>query len=442
MGLVELTNEQRRQVIDVDQAFTVWREAARKAVPGSLRWVTRKGVEYLYRKSGKSERSLWRRSKASEAIMSEHNQLRSRIRQTGARLKSMARVNRALYLNRVPKDAALVLRELDTAGLLGKHLFVIGTNALYAYEMKAAVLFESSLLATSDFDLLWDARERSRLLVAGMSPEGVIGVLRKADPTYSVAEDNGTRAQNARGHFVDLFCPDVTLVPNKLAPQDLDPIPTEGADWLIQAPKIEETVIGWDGMPLYMPCVDPRVFALHKLWLSKQPSRQERSRPRDIAQAKAVAAVATAWLRLKFTDRVLSRLPAALRAGATELARAERDLETFMMTLVPALNPHGVLTLRRVAEEATSEPERVARLEKAFDRGSGHGLLSLGADEVGTVLPPVLSYWREFGTRYVTALCALPGIGEGATKPPFRLRRTKELNKWPPRFRRWSARNT
>lgn len=38
---------------------------------------------------------------------------------------------------------------------------------------------------------------------------------------------------------------------------------------LIEAPKIEETVIGWDGLPLYMPCVDPRIFALHKLWLTR-----------------------------------------------------------------------------------------------------------------------------------------------------------------------------
>jgi non-specific serine/threonine protein kinase len=33
----------------------------------------------------------------------------------------------------------------------------------------------------------------------------------------------------------------------------------------------------------------------------------------------------------------------------------------------------------------------------------------------------VLSYWRELGTRYVTALCALPGIGEGGSKPPVPL---------------------
>jgi hypothetical protein len=325
--LAELTNEQRRQLIDVAQAFTAWRNAAHKAVPGSLRWVTRKGMQYLYRKSGKSERSLGRRSRATEAIVSEQDQIKTRLRQTGARLKAMARVNRALYLNRVPKDAALILRELDAAGLLGKHLFVIGTNALYAYEMKAGVLFESSILATNDFDLLWDARDRLRLVVTGVSPEGVLGILKKADPTYSTTDDYGTRAQNASGYFVDLFCPEVAPAPGRLAPQDLDPIPTAGADWLIQAPKIEETVIGWDGMPLYMPCVDPRVFALHKLWLSKESSRQDRSRPRDIAQAHAVAAVATAYLRLKFTDRALSRLPAILRAGAVELARAERDLE-------------------------------------------------------------------------------------------------------------------
>src|SRR5262249_30527544 len=139
MRLTELNNEQRRQLIDVVQVFAVWRDASHKATRGSLRWVTRKGADYLYRKTGKSERSLGRRSPATEAILAEHNLLRARRKQTGARLKAMARVNRALYLNRVPKDAALVLRELDAAAVLGKHLFVIGTNALYAYEMKAGV---------------------------------------------------------------------------------------------------------------------------------------------------------------------------------------------------------------------------------------------------------------------------------------------------------------
>ena len=66
-------------------------------------------------------------------------------------------------------------------------------------------------------------------------------------------------------------------------------------------------------------------------------------------------------------------------------------------------------------------------MEKAFARGSGHGLLVLGADEVGTTLPPTLSYWRKFGARYVTALCALPGIGE-RSKPPVPIPADGELD--------------
>jgi hypothetical protein len=88
------------------------------------------------------------------------------------------------------------------------------------------------------------------------------------------------------------------------------------------------------------------------------------------------------------------------------------------MALEPVLTPHGSLTLRETGEALVLEPEQGLRLKKAFARGTGHGLLWLGASEVGTTLPPVLSYWRELGVRYVTALCALPGIGEGEAKPP------------------------
>jgi len=89
--------------------------------------------------------------------------------------------------------------------------------------------------------------------------------------------------------------------------------------------------------------------------------------------------------------------------------------------LTPLLTPHGLLTLApspdAAEERAALEPARGARLERAFARGSGQGLLCLGADEVGTTLPPTLSYWRKLGARYVTALCALPGIGERSKRP-------------------------
>ena len=88
------------------------------------------------------------------------------------------------------------------------------------------------------------------------------------------------------------------------------------------------------------------------------------------------------------------------------------------MKLAPVLTPHGSLVLRHTDEMLGLESEQNSRLREAFLRGPGHGLLCLGACEVETALPPVLSFWREFGARYVTALCALPDIGERVSKPP------------------------
>jgi superfamily II DNA or RNA helicase len=88
-----------------------------------------------------------------------------------------------------------------------------------------------------------------------------------------------------------------------------------------------------------------------------------------------------------------------------------------MTGLAPVLTPHGALILRRTEGEASAELAHAARLQACFARGTGHGLLSLGADEVGTALPPVLTYWRDLATRYISALCALPDIGAVRSKP-------------------------
>ena len=51
------------------------------------------------------------------------------------------------------------------------------------------------------------------------------------------------------------------------------------------------------------------------------------------------------------------------------------------MALEPVLTPHGSLTLRETGEALVLEPEQGLRLKKAFARGTGHGLLWLGASE-------------------------------------------------------------
>src|SRR6266446_3815504 len=81
------------------------------------------------------------------------------------------------------------------------------------------------------------------------------------------------------------------------------------------------------------------------------------------------------------------------------------------VSLAPTLSPHGRLALVEAPDAPPLDPELAQRLESAFARGSGHGLLQLGAAEAGATIPPVFSYWREFGSWYVTALCAHPDTG-------------------------------
>jgi non-specific serine/threonine protein kinase len=75
-----------------------------------------------------------------------------------------------------------------------------------------------------------------------------------------------------------------------------------------------------------------------------------------------------------------------------------------------ALTPRGHLLF--TAEDGTFElaGASLRRLESAFGRGSGHGLLELGAAEAGTALPPDVSYWRDFAARLVTAICTQPDL--------------------------------
>src|SRR5262249_56714270 len=89
-----------------------------------------------------------------------------------------------------------------------------------------------------------------------------------------------------------------------------------------------------------------------------------------------------------------------------------------LMISAPVLTPHRSLTLSDASEELEVPAEQGARLEQAFARGSGHGLLNLGIDELGTALPSVLSYWRGLGNRHLTARCPPLGIARKRTQTP------------------------
>ena len=84
------------------------------------------------------------------------------------------------------------------------------------------------------------------------------------------------------------------------------------------------------------------------------------------------------------------------------------------------LTPNGRLVIENQDDAPDVEASLADRLNEAFAHGSGHGLLRLGAAEVGQAMPPVFVWWRSFAARYVGALClhAAGGDQEGSLPVP------------------------
>ncbi|MGU3361645.1 GSU2403 family nucleotidyltransferase fold protein [Methylobacterium sp. M6A4_1b] len=330
----DLTEDQARQAIDVEQVFAAYDDARgilERRFSGAMSWKRVAGRDYLYRKRGETWKSLGPRSPETEAIVRQFQEGRTevaeRVAALAARLDAMAPVNRALKLGRLPVIAGRILRALRRAKLIGSGVEVVGTNALYAYERLAAVQVAGAHLATADVDLLFDARRSLRLLTPEVSAIGLAGLLRKVDRSFEIMGKGGFRAVNRDGYMVDLIMP--TLKDQMTRPAririgsdatDLEAVEIEGLAWLVNSPKVRATVVDARGYPLTMVVPDPRAFALHKLWLAGRTDRDPLKQGRDRAQADLLATLIASRLpNLRFDDPALDALPLALREQGSSL---------------------------------------------------------------------------------------------------------------------------
>lgn len=327
MDFFELSLEQRRQLIDAQQLFSAWRPAAFElAWLGGLYWNTSKGRRYLYEKREGKLRSLGPETAELRKKKADHDQrvkeLRARLRPLASRIKKVAPVNRALGIGHLPSIAAKILREIDMEGLLGSHIMVVGTNALYAYETAAGVRVGGEHVATSDADLLWDARRSLQLSSAGVvRRQGFMSILKRADSTF-VAQ-HGLVATNSAGYIVDLIIPE-QKPPEMISAGGVDAQPIEGMEWLLAAPKFEQTIVATDGIPLRIVVPEPRTFALHKLWVSRRPGRNPLKKPKDEAHSRIVATLAEKYLSLPLVVKEMPWLPTKLKSLVKDLRSAMR----------------------------------------------------------------------------------------------------------------------
>lgn len=331
--LKELSDNQRRVFIDTLQIYEAYLAAFQKnrSYKGGMHWKKAKGREYLFRTKDRRGygKSLGPRSSKTEKILAEFRrgkqEMKERLADLRNQLSEQARFCRAALIQRVPRVVTNILRLLEQHDLLGRNIMVVGTNALYAYEAAAGVFFDPSIMATKDMDLLWDTRRRLAFATdTDFARKGLMGILRKADRSFEPSTTNRFRVVNRNGYMVDLIKalpkPILKKEPTSIGgPEDLVAAEILNLQWLLSSPKFSQVVIGEDGFPATMMVHDPRAFALHKLWLSKQIDREAVKKTRDRNQAAAVAQLVVDYLpQYRFISSELRMFPAEVAEMAKD----------------------------------------------------------------------------------------------------------------------------
>ena len=324
---------QTREFIDSSQLFEsiMELEDRKRSIRGSMVWMTSRGREYLQKSSysEKDERkqtTLGPRSPETEAIrvafLESRKDVTDRIRLLRRKMDQQAGINSARGLARLPELQARILRAFAKAGIGSERIKVVGTHALFAYEAMAGVLFDPGLTSTEDIDFLIDPRTPFSIITdEDVRDDTLLGILQSVDRSFEKTRQP-FRARNKQNFLVDIIRPERKHPWKSEAFEavaaDLQPSPIYGLVWMENAAAMRQMVLDSKGYPVTMAVPDPRVFAIHKFWLSQKPERGIKAR-RDKAQAIAVALLVMNELRhLPFDGRSLRMIPKEIFAEAKQ----------------------------------------------------------------------------------------------------------------------------
>lgn len=304
----DLSESQKRQYIDAETVFVALAQARKAAaeVRGSMFWRDLKGTRTLIRSSASGgQKSLGAHSEATQKLydsfMLRKSNVEARVKALKAQLATQQRLNRALRVGRVPNIVVSVLNVLEDAGVAA-HFLVVGTHALYAFETAAGLRIAEQAMATRDVDMLFDTRKRLAFFTAMQKLDSsLIGLLRKADSSFEVVEDQHYTARNNDGFEVDI----IRRMAGEIDPHPLRMSADEDDFWAVQvsmgdklaaARRFDQVVVATSGDMALMRTVHPLDFARIKLALSQQVDRDANKRGKDALQASLVSAMVSDYL--------------------------------------------------------------------------------------------------------------------------------------------------
>lgn len=305
---LKISEGQARQYIDAETVFLALREAilAASEVRGSMIWRELRGVQYLIRTSASSAQRVIGRSspetqKMYQDFMARKSDLDARVRGLKDQLKLQQRLNRAQRVGRAPNVVVKILNALEKAGV-AEHFLVVGTHAIYAYEAAAGVRVIEGAMATRDVDLLFDIRKRLAFFSAMKNGErSLLGLIRKADPSFAIVSDQLYTARNNDGFEVDIIRrPALGDDPHPLKmsreEEDFWAMQVSMGGLLASSRLFRQVIVSSSGEMALMRTIHPLDFARIKFALAKQSGRDPNKSGKDDFQAKIIQALVHEYL--------------------------------------------------------------------------------------------------------------------------------------------------
>lgn len=319
---MQFNAEQNRCAENMAMAYDAWiaNERAWHQHRDRLSWKTVKGRDYLYRVVDRrgNGKSLGPRSAELEEFergySSRRDAAQAARKSLSGRLTEVGRIARAVRLPGVDETVGRILAESDRRDMLGQTLIAVGTNAMLAYAYAAGVIMAPELQSTADFDLAWSAR-REAFALAERGTRPIFNMLKAVDSTFTVNTERSFQARNADAFEVELLAAPsvVDAIPKAEPLRPVGNLPEQ--EWLLRGTPVREIVRAGATAVCAIVAPDPRWFALHKLWLSRKPSRNRRKVQKDHKQGQLLWEMARAgqFALHPVGDEFIDGLPEELR---------------------------------------------------------------------------------------------------------------------------------
>ncbi|MCF6309461.1 MAG: nucleotidyltransferase domain-containing protein [Sulfurimonas sp.] len=246
--------------------------------------------EYLGKKSDETKqiRKDFENSKAK---------IKGRLATLKEKMKKEEKLNKLEGITRAPKELVAIFSKINELGLDNK-VIAIGTNSLYAYEVRSGVVIEQEHLATRDIDLL-NRKDKGISFIFNemMTTKNAIELLNMIDSSFTKSDKVPYRFINDDGIWIELINPmsdsikQESFKDNLFA--DVMPLAMNGMQWLENSRLFKELIIGENGKCAFITTVHPLEYAIYKNWLSAQEDRDYLKHTRDLQQSKLVTKLIT-----------------------------------------------------------------------------------------------------------------------------------------------------